>query len=117
VNGVGGGACALQTQNQGRIREHGMSMDVTAIGLARPCISNSSGDNTSTALSHLFTPSQPSQGRLEGEIWLRGIVVTESDFPKGASEQRCRSLSEAEDAQTRRHWSGDLCSMFKSASN
>lgn len=35
-------------------------------------------------------------------------------FLKGVSGQRCRSLSEAEDAQMRCHWLDDLCSTFKS---
>jgi hypothetical protein len=83
VNGVDDGACALQTRSRGRIREHGMSMDVTIMGLARPCINNSSRDRpmplysgelqSTIQVQHCLVylhPRSPRMARLEGNIWL-----------------------------------------------
>ena len=71
-----------------------------------------------STVSSILHPRCLRMTRLEGDIWLEVewlLSKSHPTFPKGASGQRCRSLYEAEDGQTRCHWPGDLCSTFKSA--
>jgi len=109
VNDVDDGVCGLQTRSRGRIREHGMSMDVTIMSLVRTWISNSSRDRPMSLYSaelqstiqvqHCLVYLHPHcllMARLEGDSWLRRNRCyrrkSNPIFPKGASGQRCRSL-------------------------
>jgi hypothetical protein len=109
VNDVDDGACGLQTRSRGRIREHGMSMDVTIMSLVRTWISNSSRDRPMSLYSAELQSTIQVQHRL---VYLHPHCLlmalwkvtfgsrrnrcyrrkSNPIFPKGASGQRCRSL-------------------------